>query len=361
MSDGSRAHFTELGTVGVEEEYFVVDDDGMPVAGTDELVYEGDPPAPLEDRLDHELFKFVIEARTPTLPGPDAAPDAVRDMRETLVTYAREHGYQIAAAGLHPEADWRLHEHAEKPRYRSQLERIQYPQHRNTTAGLHLHVGVDHPDKAVWIANELRWYLPIFLALSANSPFWNGFDTGLASARAKIFENLPNTGMPTAFEDYAAFEDYESVMLETGSIEDRGELWFDVRPHSGLGTVEIRVPDAQDRTVHVDAFVEYAHALVIDLAARFEDGEEGQPIRRELLDENKWRALRTGHSCELIDRDGDGVVSLETVVERECTRLGIDGLRAVLDAESGAARQRRVLEGSGSSALRSALLVEPRV
>jgi len=117
-------------------------------------------------------------------------------VRAALVDHAAADGYRIAAAGLHPAAKWRELEHAEKPRYQAQLDRIQYPQHRNTTAGLHVHVGVDDADKAVWIANRLRWHCPVLLALSANSPFWNGFDTGLASARAKIFENLPNTGIP---------------------------------------------------------------------------------------------------------------------------------------------------------------------
>jgi len=350
MVTGSRDAFTELGTLGVEEEFFVVDESGVPTAGSDQLVYDGDPPALLDGRLDHELFKFVVETQTPRLDGLADASDAIRDVREALVEYAESHGLGIAAAGLHPGARWREHEHAEKPRYRSQLERIQYPQHRNTTAGLHVHVGVDDPDKAVWVANEIRWYLPVMLALSANSPFWNGFDTGLASARAKVFENLPNTGMPTAFADYDAFEAYERRMVEDGSIEDRGELWFDVRPHSGHGTVEIRAPDGQHDPAVVEAFVEYTHALVVDFAERYEDGEPGTDVRRELLDENKWRALRHGHDASFLEPAG-GVIELGEVVEREADRLGVSGIRDVYDRESGAARQRRIREEDGSGAL----------
>lgn len=361
MSDGSRENFTEMGTLGVEEEYFVVDEDGFPASGTDRMVYESQAPAPITGEVDHELFKFVVETRTPVLDSPAEAPAVVREIRAALAEHAAKHGFQIAAAGLHPFAEWRQLEHVEKPRYTAQLDRIQYPQHRNTTAGLHLHVGVDDAEKAVWIANEIRWYLPVFLALSANSPFWNGFDTGLASARAKIFENLPNTGMPTRFDSYGDFETFESTMIETGSINDRGELWFDVRPHSELGTVEIRIPDAQDRTAHVDALVEYAHALVLDLARRYSDGAAPTDYRREFLDENKWRALRFGHEASFIDRDQNGVVALEAVVERECDRLGIDGLRSVLDDESGAERQRRILREEGPAALRNALVVDERV
>ncbi|UWG48349.1 Glutamate-cysteine ligase family 2(GCS2) [Halanaeroarchaeum sp. HSR-CO] len=357
MKMGSRAAFTEMGTVGVEEEFFVVDEDGHPVPGSDELVYERDPPSLLRDSIDHELFKFVIETQTPKLSDPGRAPDMIERCRDVLVEYAAESGYRIATAGLHPTADWRDHEHAEKPRYRSQLDRIQYPQHRNTTAGVHVHVGVDDPDKAMWVANETRWYLPLLLALAVNSPFWNGFDTGLASARAKLFEGLPNTGMPTAFDSYAEFDRFEKRMLEHGSIEDRGELWFDVRPHSGHGTVEVRVPDAQVRHDHVVAFVEYVHALVVDLAERYEDGESGTDVRREILDENKWRAIRNGHDASFIEADGSSTIALEAAVDRETDRLGVSALGDVLERESGAERQRRILQERGAGALRESIVL----
>jgi carboxylate-amine ligase len=358
MDVGSSAAFSELGALGVEEEFFVVDSSGVPTAGTDALVYESDPPELLEGKLDHELFKFVVETQTPKLDGPEGADDAVRAVREALVEHAETHGYGIAGAGLHPGARWREHEHAEKPRYRSQLERIQYPQHRNTTAGLHIHVGVDDADKAVWVANELRWYMPVLLALSANSPFWNDYDTGLASARAKIFEGLPNTGMPTAFDDFAGFADFERMMVESGSIADRGELWYDVRPHSGHGSVEVRAPDGQHDPEVVDAFVEYTYALVIDLAERYEDGESGYRHRRELLDENKWRATRYGHDASFIAKDRSGEISLGEVVDAECDRLGVSGIRDVYERESGTARQRRLLDREGEQALYDGLALE---
>jgi carboxylate-amine ligase len=342
-----------MGTLGIEEEFFVVDDRGRPISGTDELVYETDPPDILAGRLDHELFKFVIETQTPVIESIDDAGATLRAVREALVEHADRHGYGIAAAGLHPLGRWRELEHAEKPRYRSQLDRIQYPQHRNTTAGLHVHVGVDDPDKAVWIANEIRWHLPVMLALSANSPFWNGFDTGLASARAKVFEALPNTGMPTAFEDYEAYDAFERRMVETGSIDDRGELWFDVRPHSGHGTVEVRTPDSQADPDRVVAFVEYVHALAVDLATRYDDGESGSDYRRELLDENKWRATRYGHDAALLDRDFETTLDLAELVDRECERLGVSGLADLYDAQSGARRQRRLREESVAALLAS--------
>jgi len=348
---GAADAFTRMGTLGIEEEFYVVDEHGRPTSGTDELVYEHDPPALLEGRLDHELFKCVIEAQTPVIESIAEARDHLDAVRGALVGHAADHGFGVAAAGLHPLAKWRELEHAEKPRYQSQLDRIQYPQHRNVTAGLHVHVGVDDADKATWIANELRWHLPVMLALSANSPFWNGFDTGLASARAKIFEGLPNTGMPTAFDSFEEYVAFERRMVETGRIDDRGELWFDVRPHSGHGTVEVRTPDAHHDPGVVMAFVEYVHALVEDLAARYDDGESATDARREFLDENKWRALRYGHDADLLGREFSTTRQLDEIVDRECERLGIGGLRSLSDAESGAAMQRRVRRKHGNAAL----------
>jgi len=358
MQEGDAENFDRLGTLGIEEEFFIVDADGQPTSGTDDLVYRSDPPEILDGRLDHELFKFVLETQTPLIEHPDEAPETLRAVRRALVEHATANGYNIAAAGLHPTARWRELEHAEKPRYRAQLDRIQYPQHRNTTAGLHVHVGVDDADKAVWVANEVRRYLPLLLALSANSPYWNGFDTGLHSARARIFEGLPNTGMPTTFDSYDAFERFETTMLETDSIQDRGELWYDVRPHSAHGTVEVRTPDAQADPGRVLAIVEYVHALVCDLCARYEDGEASSDHRRELLDQNKWRALRHGHDATLLDLSLEEARPLADIVEAEADRLGTPGLLGLLDDESGATRQRRLHREYGVDAVLDALLVE---
>ena len=357
METGSADQFNTLGTLGIEEEYYIVDDAGQPVSGTDELVYESNPPEILEDRLDHELFKFVLEAQTPVIDTIDEAAETLAAIREAVVHHAAEHGYRIAAAGLHPTARWRELEHAQKPRYRSQLDRIQYPQHRNITAGLHIHIGVDDPEKAVWVANEVRWYLPMVLSLSANSPFWYGFDTGLASARAKIFEALPNTGMPTAFDSMDEYLTYERAMVEHGAIRDRGEIWFDVRPHTELGTVEVRTPDSQADEWRVMAIVEYIHALVCDFAERYESEQAPTPIRREILDENKWRAIRRGREASFITPDMQGTVELETLVEEESARLGLGGLPRLWDAEGGATMQRRIARDAGIEAVPEQLLL----
>jgi len=358
MDLGSADAFDQMGTLGVEEEFYIVDDRGRPTSGIGDLVYDHPPTGILEGRIDHELFQFTLETQTPLISDLSEVESTIRTVREALVDHADEYGYRIAAAGLHPTAKWRELEHATKPRYQSQLDRIQYPQHRNTTSGLHVHVGVDDADKATWIANELRWYLPPLLALSANSPYWCDFDTGLASARAKIFEALPNTGMPTRFDDFEAYRRFERQMVELGSIEDRGELWYDVRPHTGHGSVEVRTPDAQTDPAATVAFVEYVYALVKDLAARYEDGESGTDVRREILDANKWHAIRYGRDADFITRDAADAVSLEEFVHAETDRLGIDALERLLDRESGSVRQRRIRRESGTDALCEALCLD---
>jgi carboxylate-amine ligase len=365
MDGGSREAFDRMGTLGIEEEFYIVDKDGRPTSGIDDLVYGKEPPDILQGRLDHELFKCTIETQTPLIEGIEQARQSLLSVRGALTQHASDHQYRIAASGLHPTAYWQELEHAEKPRYRSQLERIQYPQHRNTTAGLHVHVGVDDADKATWVANELRWFLAPILALSANSPYWNNFDTGLASARAKVFEGLPNTGVPTRFEDFESYRRFERRMVEQESINDRGELWYDVRPHTGHGTVEIRTPDAQRDPDRVLAFVEYVHALVLDLADRYEDGADGGipwapdgRLRREFLDENKWRAIRHGQEASFVAPGGESTVPLSEVVEQECDRLGVSGLKDIYEAESGSARQRRLRENDGTDALCEALCLE---
>lgn len=354
MAGGSAEPFTRLGTIGIEEEFYTVDGDGRPVGGADTLIAAAKPSI-LEGRLGQELFNTITEIKTPTAADIAEAAAVLAQTRTALVDHAAAHGYQIAAAGLHPAASWRYLDHATEDRYRNQLARLQYPQHRNITAGLHIHVGVDDADKAMWISNELRQYLPPILALSANSPYWNGFDTGLQSARALIFEGLPLTGMPGAFEDFDAYLAFEEQLLAAGVIEDRGEVWYDVRPHTELGTVEIRIPDTQYDQARVRWFVEYLHTLVLELADRYADGATRTQIRQEILAQNKWQAARYGRSATFLDPAG-GTYTLEEFVTAESDRLGIDSLRHLLDTESPAARQRRLGETDPTALYRGLLL-----
>ena len=350
-----RDAFDERGTVGVEEEYFVVDDETLePVPAADVLF--DDVPDELRGHVGTELFKFVFETTTDKAQTLEEAREEMRRKRTALVEHARNHGYEVLVAGLHPTARWDEHEHAEGQRYESQLERIGYPQHRNITAGLHVHIGMDDADEAVRVADELRRYLPLLLALSANSPFWYGRDTELASARAVVFENLPNTGIPSRFGDWETFRGFERRMVEEGSVSDRGEIWWDVRPHTEYGTVELRSPDAQTSLDRAFAFVALCRALVLELARR----DERTNPRRELLNENKWRAARYGHEASFMRLDG-GTVTLDErfgeVLDAVETSYE-DEVRALADV-SGAERQREVYRKDGADSLKDSLRIGP--
>ncbi|WP_336002491.1 glutamate--cysteine ligase [Halorientalis halophila] len=340
--------FTRLGTLGVEEEFYLVDANGRPAHGASRLVH-GSLPSELADQIETEVYDCLVETKTDVCDDAAALGRQVRRKRRALRDHAAHFGRDVAAAGIHPAACPDDVQPTEGARYRAMLDRLQYPQWRNLATGLHLHVGVDDAEKAVWIANELRWYLPVFLALSANSPFYDGHDTGLASARANVFGSLPCSGMPPAFDSFAAYRDVRETMIETDAIPDANQLWWDVRLKPDLGTVEIRTADAQFDPDTVVAFAEYARALVRDLAARYEDGESATEFHDALLETNRWRALRYGHDAEFTDRNARTVVDLGTVVSRECDRLGIDGIGDVLDRPSGSARQRTAYDQRGLS------------
>lgn len=352
-----------MGTVGVEEEFYILNEHGRPTAGIDELTDSA--PTALEGRLGREQFACVIETQTPVCEGLEEVRERLVADRAALVDHVTDHGYGLAAAGVHPTADWRTLERCDTERHRRLMEKFQFPQRRNVTTGLHVHVGIDNADKATWVMNELRWYLPPILALSANSPFWDGEDSGLASIRAKIFEAIPNTGIPTDFDSFAEYTEFRQLMLETDSIIDADGLWYDVRLHTDCGTVEVRMPDAQSDVDRTMALVEYVHALVCDLAATYDrhripkaaDGG-GVRHRMEVLNENRWRALRYGHESSFVRQNGDGVRDLDRVVADECARLDIDGIGNLYEAESGTERQRRAHAEGGMDAVCEAVRVE---
>ncbi len=343
-----RDAFDGAGTLGVEEEFYVVDADSYePVAASSTLLQ--DPPPELEDHLDVELFEFVIETTTEKADSLDEIQRLVERKRSALKSYASDHGWTVQAAGLPPSVRWTEHTdlHVDKPRYREQLRRIAYPQHRNLTAGLHVHVGVDDADTAARVADDLRLYVPLLLAASANSPYWCRRDTGLQSARSVVFENLPNTGLPTAWGSYEEFERVERSMVESDSVRDRGELWWDVRPHSEYGTVEVRTPDAQTDVDRSQAFV----ALVEGLVSALSEEPLEVDMRHEFLVENKWRAVRYGRDAEFL-RPGEGVVSFEGLFEEAVEFADVDRSR-IEPVQSGASaeRQRKSYEEGGFDAV----------
>jgi len=209
----------------------------------------------------------------------------------------------------------------------------------------------------MWMSNQCRPYLPLLLALSANSPYWNGFDTGLQSTRSLIFESLPNTGMPHTFSDMDEYLHFEKLMVDTNSVVDRGALWHDVRPHTSNGTVELRIMDAQTDPKKVIHLLEYVYHLLTDLSDKYDDGDSGTSTRPEILSENKWRALRYGFNSKFINWDGSSPISLSEIVEMECQRLGNNGLFKIYDAEPTYSWQRAQYNKGGLEHLCRSLII----
>ena len=292
----------------------------------------------------------------------DSVGEAIEDargLRATLRDAAAERGAVIAGAGTHPFSRWEHQEVTEHERYRALLEEMRWVAEREVIFGLHVHVGVASADEAIAVASGLRTWLPELLALSANSPYWHGRDTGLASTRTKIFETFPRSGLPPAFASFEEFELLVERAVKTGSMPDYTFIWWDLRPHPKLGTLEVRIPDAQTRLESVAGIVALVQSLVATLADGFERGEKPQIQPVTLINENKWRAARDGLNGLLIDleRDeerpaGDAVLALVERAEPAAERLGcreeLAEVERLVQRGTGADEQRRVYEETGS-------------
>jgi glutamate---cysteine ligase / carboxylate-amine ligase len=342
---GRRAPFS----IGVEEEFQLLSPDSYELVSRFDEVAE----AAADVRVKPELLQSVLEVATNVGRNVAEALDETRALRTRLRDAAAERGTLIASAGTHPFSRYEHQEVTDDPRYTGLLEKMQWVAEREVIFGLHVHVGLRSGDEAISVVNRLRTWLPELLALSANSPFWHGRDTGLASTRSKVFDSFPRSGLPPAFSSFEEFELVVERGVRTNSFPDYTYIWWDVRPHPRLGTVEIRVFDAQTRLASVEALVALVQSLVATLAERHE--REGalpiQPVT--LVAENKWRAARYGLDADLIwlERDEErpareAVRRLVELAEPAARRLGcareLERVEEILRRGTGADEQRRV-------------------
>jgi carboxylate-amine ligase len=244
-----------------------------------------------------------------------------------------------------------------RPRYRDLVSALRFVARQEIIFGVHVHVGVDGPEKAIHVANGMRVHLPVLLALSANSPFWRADATGLASTRTPIFRAFPRVGIPPRYGDWADYERRIEFMCETGAIEDYTYLWYDVRPHPNFGTVEVRVLDAQTRVEHTLGLAALVQAMVKELAEHHDAGERLSRYPFEMLDENKWLAARHGLEGELVDLPSADRVPTRQLARRLVDRLrgharelgseaALDGIEDLLARGNGAQRQVVVYEAN---------------
>lgn len=354
---------SELYSLGIEEEFQILDGESLElVPRVDELlasIGRGDQRGRVSERVTHELFRSEVEISTGVAGSVAEAVEELAFLRARLQEAAASRGSLIASAGTHPLAWYERQEVTEEPRYLDILESMRWVAERGLVFGLHVHVGLDSADKAVACANALRNVLPELLALSANSPFWRGRATGLASTRAKVFEGFPRSGIPPAFGSFAEFERLVERGARTNSFRDYTYIWWDVRPHPRLGTVELRVCDAQTRLTSVASLAALAQSLVATAGEAFERGESTRVEPLTLLEENKWRAMRDGLDALLIDLATDterpareAVAALVGRSLPAARALGcaaeLEGVCEIVTRGNGADEQRRVRDELGS-------------
>jgi glutamate---cysteine ligase / carboxylate-amine ligase len=342
-------------TLGVEEEYMLLDPESFDLVQHIEMVLDAIQGDELASRLNAELMQSVLEIATPVC---RTAGDVMREL-ETLRGYvrdvARAQGLRVGSAGTHPFSLFERQRITAKDRYHALIDQLQYVARRELIFGMHIHVAVDDPDKAIQIVNGLLPHLAPLLALSASSPFWRGEPTGLASSRQIVFSAFPRSGPPPRFRDY---EDYASVVgqLErTGCIADYTHIWWDIRPHPKWGTIEVRICDAVTRLEDAVAIAAYCQALVKQLSEQYDAGEEIASYHRILTSENKWLAARYGLEAPVMDlATGSRIRSPIAKLVRRTLRdlephareLGsereLEGVAALLGRGTSAERQLRV-------------------
>jgi carboxylate-amine ligase len=342
-------------TLGVEEEYMLLDPETWDLVQHIDSVLEAVEDSEHHGRLHAELMQSVLEVTTPVCHHPADVATALSQLRSYVASVAREQGCRFGSAGTHPFSLFERQRITARDRYRQLVDQLQYIARRELIFGMHVHVAVDDPEKAIQVMNGLLVHLPQLLALSASSPFWRGEPTGLHSSRQMVFAAFPRSGPPPRFKDYADYAEVVGQLERTGCIADYTHIWWDIRPHPRLGTIEMRVCDAVTRLEDVVAITAFFQAIVKMYCEEFTAGREIPTWHRMLTTENKWLAARYGLEAPIMDlatgrRNRVPVAQLirRTLrdVEAHARELGsereLEGVHEILSRGNGADRQLRV-------------------
>ena len=289
-------------TVAVEEEFAIVDPTTLDLTSRFEDVQEAARGTVLEEHLVGELIASEVEVRTGKQASFAEVPAVLAERRAQLQALVEPMGLLLGATGTHPWADWKQQRIIDTPHYRRNDELLRYVVWRNNTFGLHVHVAINGLDRVIAVVAGMRNFLPELLALSASSPFVEGVNSGLHSARTQIFTRFfPRCGVPDAFSSWAEYEGFVRFLYETGSITEHTQIWWSVRPHLAFPTVEIRICDGQPEVAEAQSLAAFAASLVARVARAYDEGRPVEPLPHRLIEENFWRAIRWGLPGELID------------------------------------------------------------
>jgi glutamate---cysteine ligase / carboxylate-amine ligase len=304
-------------TLAVEEEFAVLDPETLSLTNRFEELQAAAQGTPLEDHLVGELIASEVEVRTGRCADFEEAASRLGERRAQLFELADSIGVALAATGTHPWSPWQEQRIIDTPHYRRNDEILRYVVWRNNTFGLHVHVAINGPDRAIAVCNALRNFLPELLAVSASSPFVESVNTGLHSARTEIFTRMfPRCGVPDEYDGWDGFERYVRFLYDTGSIDEHTQMWWSVRPHLAFPTVEVRICDAQPDLGEARALAAICYALTARIARAVDDGEPLPSYPNRLIEENFWRAIRYGLSGELIDLASGEVRPARSHLER---------------------------------------------
>jgi carboxylate-amine ligase len=338
-------------TVGIEEEWAIIDPQTLELVPKYEaLRADGDLDDVLRDAISGELISSEIEIRSGRGEDVQHALKLQREARRRLFALAAKHGAGLASTGTHPLSDYRDQHVIDTEHYHRVEDGLKYVAWRNNTFSVHVHVGIQGADRAVRVCDRLRPVLPLLLAISANSPYIDGRDSGLHSGRTQTFtKSFPRCGIPDTFGSWAAWAEYVDLLVRTNSIVEFTQLWWSIRPHHAFGTVEVRICDAQTTAAEADALAALIVACVRRAAAEVDAGETPPDLPHRLIEENMWRAIRHGLDGRLLDLEAEriGEFGADEALDRLRAWSGAD---AVLPALNGAQRQRRLIDAGATPA-----------
>jgi carboxylate-amine ligase len=336
-------------TIGIEEEFQVLDAGSLDMVPRFEELRDAAKADPvLGDSVAGELIASEIEIRSGRGENFADALARQRDARTRLFALVASRGVALGSTGTHPWADYRDQPNIDTEHYRGVVEGLQYVARRNNTFSLHVHVGVRDIDRAVKVCDRLRSVLPQLLAISASSPYLDGLDSGLHSARTQAFtKSFPRCGIPDAYGSWEGYRDYLELLMQTNSIREYTQIWWSVRPHFSFGTVEVRICDAQTTARESDGLAALIAACVLQAARDHDEGVPDPDHSRRLLEENLWRAVRHGLDGRMIDFEARTEYPTAAALDRllawtEPVRAE-HGLEIDLPDRNGAQRQRALI------------------
>src|SRR3954467_7466239 len=345
-------------TLGIEEEYQTIDPETRDLRSHVESEILSKSKTLLKEAVKAEMHQSVVEIGTGICANIKDASRQLKEMRSQICLLARQNGLHLAAAGTHPFADWRKQDIYPDARYETIVEDLRMVARANLIFGLHVHIGVEDRETAIHLMNAARYFLPHILALSTNSPFWLGMDTGLKSYRCKVFDKFPRTNIPDTFQSWGEYERFVNLLVKTNCIDNAKKIWWDIRPHPHFPTLEFRIcdmPMRADETIAIAALIQATIAKLYKLHAA---NQSFRLYERALIMENKWRALRYGLDGKLIDFGKQTEVPVrdliyeylsfvDDVVDELGSREEINYIHRILEQGTGADRQLRIFHETG--------------